>query len=308
MAWTRQYQLQELVEQTLQGQKAPPIYLHFGQRTLEVHARSIKTIDQIVAVALAIHDVTELQHLSRARRDFVTNISHELRNPIASLKLLTETLLNGGLDDKEFAADLVGKMTTQVETLSQLAQEVLDLSLIESGRMPLKMSTYSLRQIAQTQTDRLLPQIEHKNLSLTLDIPDDVRVLVDETMAGRVISNLVHNAIKFTTTGGITISAHKTNGDNGVKNKQSDGEWVTVQVADTGVGIAPDELPRIFERFYKVDQARNRQTSGTGLGLAIAKHIVEAHGGRIWATSTSRGSEFFFTLPSEEVEKVQSEA
>src|SRR5262245_32388841 len=149
MSWTRQYQLQELVEQTLQGQKVSPVYLHFNGRTLEVHARSIKTADQVVAVALAIHDVTELQHLSRARRDFVTNISHELRNPIASLKLLTETLLNGELDDKEFAVELISKMNTQVETLSQLAQEVLDLSLIESGRMPLKMSSHPLKEIAQ---------------------------------------------------------------------------------------------------------------------------------------------------------------
>jgi two-component system phosphate regulon sensor histidine kinase PhoR len=300
MAWTRQYQLQELVEQTLQGKKASPSYIHFNQRTLEVHARSIKTIDQIVAVALAIHDVTELQHLSRARRDFVINISHELRNPIASLKLLTETLLNGGLEEKELATDLVVKMTAQVETLSQLAQEVLDLSLIESGRMPLKMSSQPLRDIVKIQTDRLMPQIEYKNLSLTVDIPDDMTVLVDETMIGRVISNLVHNAIKFTSTGGITISACKSNGAAANETKQSEGEWITVQVADTGIGIPPDELSRIFERFYKVDQARNRQYSGTGLGLAIAKHIVEAHGGHIWVKSSGRGSQFYFNLPTEE--------
>jgi two-component system, OmpR family, phosphate regulon sensor histidine kinase PhoR len=300
MSWTRQYQLQELVEQTLQGQKVSPVYLHFHGRTLEVHARSIKAADQVVAVALAIHDVTELQHLSRARRDFVTNISHELRNPIASLKLLTETLLNGGLDDKEFALELISKMTTQVETLSQLAHEVLDLSLIESGRMPLKMSSHALKEIAQTQTERLLPQIEHKNLSLTLDISDDITVLADETMVGRVITNLVHNAIKFTSQGGITLSAYKTDGNTLAKDKQAEGEWITVQVSDTGLGIAPDELPRIFERFYKVDQARSRQSSGTGLGLAIAKHIVEAHGGHIWAKSNGRGSHFYFTLPTEE--------
>lgn len=298
MAWTRQYQLQNLVEQTLQGEKASPIYLQFNQRTLEVHARSIKTIEQIVAVALAIHDVTELQRLSRARRDFVTNISHELRNPIASLKLLTETLLNGGLEEKELAADLTHKMTTQVETLSELAQEVLDLSLIESGRMPLRMSSHVLRDIVQVQTDRLMPQIEYKNLSLAIDIPDDMTVLVDETTIGRVITNLVQNAIKFTTTGGITVSACKSNGAD--LDKRSEGEWITVQVADTGFGIPPDELPRIFERFYKVDQARNRQSSGAGLGLAIAKHIVEAHGGRIWARSGGRGSQFFFNLPTEE--------
>jgi len=195
---------------------------------------------------------------------------------------------------------LISKMMTQVYTLSQLAQEVLDLSLIESGRMPLKMSSHALKEIAQTQTERLLPQIEHKNLSLTLDIPDDITILADETMVGRVITNLVHNAIKFTSQGGITVSAYKTDSAILAKDQQAEGEWITVQVSDTGLGIAPDELLRIFERFYKVDQARSRQSSGTGLGLAIAKHIVEAHGGHIWAKSNGRGSHFYFTLPTEE--------
>jgi two-component system phosphate regulon sensor histidine kinase PhoR len=305
--WTRQHQLRELVDQTLQGEKMPPIYFSKNDRILEVHARSIKGRSiagkkEPVAVALAIHDVTELQRLSRARRDFVTNISHELRTPLASLRLLTETLLNGALDEPDMALNLVNKIVAQLDTLNQLAQELLDLSLIESGQVPLKLAAYPLRSIVQAQVDQLLPQAERKNLDLKVDIAEDLNVLADETMIGRVITNLIHNGIKFTETGAVTISAQRISGGNatGAETNTSD-DWVRVSVADTGLGIPPDEIGRIFERFYKIDRARDRKQSGTGLGLAIAKHIVEAHGGRIWAESNGRdGTTFYFTLPPEE--------
>jgi two-component system phosphate regulon sensor histidine kinase PhoR len=305
--WTRQHQLRELVDQTLQGEKMPPIYFTKNDRTLEAHARSIKgrSVEgkkEAVAVALAIHDVTELHRLSRARRDLVTNISHELRTPLASLRLLTETLLNGALDEPDVAADLVNKIAAQLDTLNQLAQELLDLSLIESGQAPLKLAAYPLCSIVQAQVDQLLPQAERKNLELRVDIANDLSVLADETMIGRVITNLVHNGIKFTETGAVTISAQKISGDDVAAAETNNTEdWVRVSVADTGLGIPPDELGRIFERFYKIDRARNRQQSGTGLGLAIAKHIVEAHGGRIWAESNGKtGTTFYFTLLPEE--------
>lgn len=304
--WTRQHQLRELVDQTLDGEKMPPVYFTKDDKTLEVHARSIKGRSkdgkkQLVAVALAIHDVTELQRLSRARRDFVANISHELRTPLASLRLLTDTLLNGALDDQNMAANLVNKMVDQLDTLNQLAQELLDLSLIESGQAPLKLAAYPLHTIVQTQIDQLLPQADRKGLSLTVNIDPDLNVLADETMIGRVITNLIHNAIKFTEKGGITISAEKTS-DLAIPGRAEPAEdWVLVSVADTGVGIPPDEISRIFERFYKIDRSRNRKQSGTGLGLAIAKHIVEAHGGRIWAESDGKsGTTFYLTLPPEE--------
>ncbi len=304
--WTRQHQLRELVDQTLQGEKMPPIYFSKDDKTLEVHARSIKGRSnegkkEPVAVALAIHDVTELQRLSRARRDFVTNISHELRTPLASLRLLTETLLKGALDDRNMSVNLVNKIAAQLDTLNQLAQELLDLNLIESGQTPLKLAAYPLCSIVQAQVDQLLPQAERKNLSLTVDIPEEINVLADETMIGRVITNLIHNGIKFTETGGVTISAQKVNGVASSASPKADEEWVMVSVADTGIGIPPDEIGRIFERFYKIDRARNRKQAGTGLGLAIARHIIEAHGGRIWAESNGKsGTTFYFTLLPEE--------
>jgi len=297
MAWTRQHQLQELVEQTFQGEKLPFIYFIWHDYHLEARARSIKEGTQVVAVALAVHDVTEIQHLSRVRRDFVTNISHELRTPLASLQLLTETLLNGAIDDREMALNLLHKIAHQTDTLAQIAGEVLDLSMLESGKVPLRLSSHSLHDITQRQIDALLPQAHRKNLSLVTNIKDEVTVLADDTMIGRVLTNLIHNAIKFTNTGEVTISAQKTNGD---APEDVEGEWITVSVSDTGKGIPPDELPRIFERFYKIDAARNRQDAGTGLGLAIAQHIIEAHGGQIWAESKyGHGATFYFTLPTE---------
>jgi two-component system phosphate regulon sensor histidine kinase PhoR len=301
MAWTRQHQFQELIAQALEGTKIPPIYFSWNDRNLEANARPIKHKKEVVAVALAIHDVTELQYLSRVRRDFVANISHELRTPLASTQLLLETLLNGALEDKKMALKLINKVATQVDTLSQLAQELLDLSLLESGQLPLKMASHSLLAIAKTQVESLSPQADRKNIALNMEVDGDIGVLVDETMIGRVITNLLHNAIKFTDTGSVTITAYLSNGTASTlpTEKESEEDWVTVSITDTGVGIAPDDLPRIFERFYKVDQARNAKKSGTGLGLAIAKHIVEAHGGRIWAESDIQGTTFHFTLLSD---------
>lgn len=307
MAWTRQYQLHELVEQTLAGQKMPPLHVTTSdERVLEAHARSIKEEGEIVAVALAINDITELQNLSRARRQFVTNISHELRTPLASLRLITETLLNGALNDKKMAPQLVEKIALQVDTLSQLAQEVLDLSLIESGRAPLQLASYPLQQVAKTQLERLLLQAERKSLALDINIDDDMSVLVDKQMIGRVITNLVHNAIKFTDKGGVTVSAITPNGQPNLADKHVEDGWVVVGVSDTGVGIPGEELPRIFERFYKVDRARSGSDSGTGLGLAIAKHIVEAHGGQIWAEANHNGgATFYFTVPTEAIAQLE---
>lgn len=305
MQWTRQHQLRELVDQTLHDEEMPPLVFSKDDKILEAHARAIKAgsgdgVKIPVAVALAINDVTELHRLSRARRDFVTNISHELRSPLASIQLLTETLQSRALGDRQLASELIDKIVAQIDTLNQLAQELLDLSLIESGQAPLRMAAYPLRQIVQAQVEHLRPQAERKGLNLVVDIEEEMKVLVDETMVGRVITNLIHNGLKFTENGGVTVSARRVSLTPSIKGGVAE-DWILVSVTDTGIGIPPDELSRIFERFYKVDRARNRKESGTGLGLAIAKHIVEGHGGRIWAESNGKtGSTFYFTLPPEE--------
>ena len=294
--WTRRHELQELVDSVLAGEKPPPLYFTLGHRYLEAHARSIKSHGDIIAVALAIQDVTELQRLSRARRDFVANISHELRTPLASTQLLLETLEKEHVfEDRGLQLEMIGKIKVQVEALQQMALELLDLSLLESGQMPLRLGTYCLAELADQQVRQLVPQAERKSIDLCVDIDDEIKVLADSKMVGRVILNLVHNAIKFTEKGNIRVTTYENGADG---SEYPEDEYVTVAVSDTGAGIPPDEINRIFERFYKIDRARNEQ--GTGLGLAIARHVVEAHGGRIWAENNqSAGVTFFFDLPLE---------
>ena len=236
--------------------------------------------------ALALQDVSELQRLGRARREFVANISHELRTPLASIRLLVDTLQAGALSNPAVAPDMLAKINAEVDVLSQLARELLDLALIESGQMPLKLAPTDLHDLAQVQVERFSPRAQQKGLTLVMDIAPGTLALADSEMMGRALSNLLHNAFKFTPSGGqVSLTARRED------------ENVIVSVADTGPGIPPNELNRVFERFYKVDRARGQ--SGTGLGLAIARHIVEGHGGRIWAESApGHGATFRFSLPT----------
>lgn len=235
---------------------------------------------------LVFHDVTRIRHLETVRRDFISNISHELRTPLASLKALTETLQNGALEDKSVANRFLNRMEIEVDSLSLIVQELLELSRIESGRFPLAIETINPAALINAGADRLRLQAERAGLVLEINcnetIPD---VRADFSRMEQVLVNLLHNSIKFTPSGGsITISCFQKE------------DQVVISVADTGEGISAEDFPRIFERFYKADQARSG--GGTGLGLAIAKHLVEAHKGKIWAESIEgRGSTFFFSLP-----------
>ncbi len=235
---------------------------------------------------LLFQDLSRQRQVESMRRDFISNVSHELRTPLAALKALTETLQAGALDDPPAARRFLEQIEVEVDSLSLMVTELLELSRIESGRVPLNLVPTHPIDIINPACDRLRLQAERAGLSLRVDCPDDIpRVLADGTRIQQVIVNLLHNAIKFTSPGGqVSIGAARE--DNAVR----------FTVMDTGIGIAEEDLPRIFERFYKVD--RSRATSGTGLGLAIARHLVEAHGGRIWVESApGRGSSFSFTIP-----------
>jgi two-component system phosphate regulon sensor histidine kinase PhoR len=235
---------------------------------------------------LLFQDLTRQRQIEAMRRDFISNVSHELRTPLAALKALTETLQAGALEDLPAARRFLDQMETEVDSLSLMVNELLELSRIESGRVPLNRIPTQPMDIINPAYERLRLQAERAGLTLTVECPDDLpAVLADAARLQQVVVNLLHNAIKFTPTGGqVTVSA-----------SQQDQE-ICITVADTGIGIAGDDLPRIFERFYKAD--RSRATSGTGLGLAIARHLVEAHGGRIWAESElGKGSAFHFTIP-----------
>jgi two-component system phosphate regulon sensor histidine kinase PhoR len=237
-------------------------------------------------VALQIRDVTQLNLLERARRDMVANVSHELRTPLASIKALVDTLRDGALDDPPAAQRFLNRMEVEVDEMTQMVAELLELSRIESGQSPLRLSTIGVQALIAPAAERLRPQAERANLDLIVAIPDDLpEITVDIDRLRAVVVNLVHNAVKFTPPGGqITVSAYRTAAE------------IVVSVADTGIGIPADDLHRIFERFYKADRARSG--GGTGLGLAIAKHTVLAHHGRVWVQSEERkGSTFYVSLP-----------
>jgi two-component system phosphate regulon sensor histidine kinase PhoR len=235
---------------------------------------------------LLFQDLTRQRQIEHMRRDFISNVSHELRTPLAALKALTETLLGGALADPPAARRFLEQIETEVDSLSLLVTELLELSRIESGRVPLNLVPTRPIDIVQPAVERLQLQVDRSGLNLHVDCREDLpAVMADASRVQQVLVNLLHNAIKFTTPEGeVNVSA--------IRQEQ----WVQFAVSDTGIGIAPEDLPRIFERFYKVD--RSRASSGTGLGLAIARHLVEAHGGRIWAESEpGKGSTFYFTIP-----------
>ena len=235
---------------------------------------------------MLFEDVSELRHLETVRRDFVSNVSHELRTPLTSLKTLAESLRAGALEEPETARRFLRHIETEVDALSELVSELLELARIESQRAPLTKEPTDPCRLLKSGAERLRLQAERAGLSLAVNCGEDLpSIEADRTRLEQVLVNLIHNAVKFTPSGGsIGVSARKKNSS------------VEFAVKDTGIGISKDDLPRIFERFYKTDPARNKR--GTGLGLAIAKHIVEAHGGHIGVESEEgKGSRFFFTVP-----------
>ncbi len=235
---------------------------------------------------LLFQDLTRQRQIESMRRDFISNVSHELRTPLAALKALTETLQAGALEDPPAARRFLEQMETEVDSLSLMVTELLELSRIESGRVPLNLVPTRPSDIIQPALERLRLQADRNGLTLSMDCSETLpAVMADGIRVQQVLVNLLHNAIKFTPKDGLVT----------VRAIQQD-QWVQFAVSDTGIGIADEDLPRIFERFYKVD--RSRATSGTGLGLAIARHLVEVHGGRIWAESElGKGSTFYFTIP-----------
>ncbi len=296
---TRSAELDAIATDVLRDEYEFTTEITLNGRLFRVHAAQVaypqKSGPAVPLYAmLMLRDVSELQRLGRARRDFVANISHELRTPLQAMRLL----LDGARARPEHLAEpadrvaWIERFDGQVASLTQLTQELYDLSQIESGQLPMMLRPEPLRDLAASVIETLAPQAERAGLRLENLIPDDTRALVDVAQLMRVLSNLIHNAIKFTERGGISVLVSDTRPPGAPR----EGEYITLGVRDTGAGISREEQPRIFERFYKADRARGK--SGTGLGLAIAKHIIERHGGQIWVESTlGRGSTFWMTVP-----------
>jgi two-component system phosphate regulon sensor histidine kinase PhoR len=254
-------------------------------RVLQVAASGLDAAGSRIGV-IVMHDITELRQLEGIRREFVANVSHELRTPLTSIRALVETLEAGAIDDPEVSSDFLARIISEVDRLASLVDELLDLARLESGRVRINPEPVAADVALHRAAERLGPQTERAGLRVDVTVaPDTPTVLADRARVDQVLLNLVHNAAKFTPSGGaISLSARLIDDD------------VEFRVADTGVGVGDDELPRLFERFYKTDRAR--RSEGTGLGLAIAKHIVQAHGGSIWAEPNApRGTVFVFTLP-----------
>ncbi len=271
-------------------------------RTLRLRCSVLAPGGEIAGALMLIRDITQLSMLERSRRDLVANVSHELRTPLASLKLLVETVQSE--PPPEVARRMLGQMAQEIDAVTQLVDELHELSQIESGRVTLQLAPLSLGPVVERSLERIKPQADRKQICIAAELADQATpALMDGDRIGQVLLNLLHNAVKFTSAGGTvevrTALIRSGDGRQAAGAGQPGGLWLQVSVSDTGIGIPAQDLPRIFERFYKVDRARTRNAGGTGLGLAIAKHLVEGHGGRLWVDSAEgRGSTFSFTLPA----------
>ena len=235
---------------------------------------------------LLIQDLTRIRRLETVRRDFISNLSHELRTPLASVRALAETLDDGALEDPPAARHFLELMLVEVDALSQMVAELLELSRIESGQVALDLQSVSAPDLLNSAAARMQVQAERAGVTLKVECREDLpRIRADAPRLEQVLVNLIHNGIKFTPPGGeVRLNAMPVEGA------------LQLEVSDTGAGIPPDDLPRIFERFYKTDPSRSG--GGTGLGLSIARHLIESHGGTIRAESgQGEGSRFLFTIP-----------
>jgi two-component system phosphate regulon sensor histidine kinase PhoR len=296
----RQPDILELVRRALAGEEGLRGEMEVGgvrRRVFEVTvspaspAAAEETAAQagrpIGAVAV-LHEITELRRLEQVRKDFVANVSHELKTPLTSIQGFAETLLGGALEDPQNSRRFVEIIRHHAVRLSRLTDDLLKLSRIEAGKLGLELQPVSLVDLIGGAVEAARQRAERGQLSLSFDCPPDLApVRGDANLLREVLQNLLDNAIQYTPAGGrIDVSASETDG------------FAIITVTDTGIGIPEAEQTRIFERFYRVDAAHSRELGSTGLGLSIVKHIVEAHGGRVGVESAvGRGSKFFFTIP-----------
>ena len=287
-------QLQSFITRTIfaRGPVEAEVVLHKGEQIIQAHGTFLKdTQGTDIGFLIVLHDVTHLRRLEMTRRDFVANVSHELKTPITSIKGFVETLLAGALQEPEHAENFLRIIARQTDRLNEIIDDLLSLSRIErdteQGRVFL--STGRLQGVMQSAIQVCEPKAAAKDIAVSLNCPEELRARINAPLLEQALVNLIDNAVKYSPTGSaVEVAA------------QRDGAEVVVQVRDQGVGIEKSQLSRIFERFYRVDAGRSRKVGGTGLGLAIVKHIAQAHGGRVTVESTpGQGSVFALHLPAD---------
>lgn len=256
---------------------------------------------------LAFHDLTRLKQLENARKEFVANVSHELRTPLSLIKGYSETLIDGAKDNPEVALRFLRTIERNADRLKLLIEDLLTISELESGRVTLNLQMIDLRLVVDRVLDDFKARASSKNVSLINETPA-LQISADGIRLEQVFGNLIDNAIKYgrpngTVKIGARLLPRNTAEVAEDEDTSSNGKaQIELSIQDDGPGIPADSLPRVFERFYRVDKARSREQGGTGLGLSIVKHVVQAHGGRVWATSElGHGTTFFFTLPAEHI-------
>jgi len=299
----RNHDLQSVVDAAIDS--APSLHedtvfdltLEWNQRIFQVHLTPVRIGEQLHGVVAVFHDMTELRRLEQVRKDFVANVSHELRTPLTSIKGFVETLLDGAMEDTAALRRFMTSIQHHADRLQALVEDLLQLSSIESGRYEVEFTSCRLDRITERVAEIFAKQIDGKQLALSLRFETDRPARGDPELMERALSNLVDNAVKYTEHGGsITIGTEER------------GDEIVLAVADTGPGIPSEALPRIFERFFRVDWARSRALGGTGLGLAIVRHTMELLNGRTWVESRlGEGATFYLSLPSW-IEDAPSEA
>jgi two-component system phosphate regulon sensor histidine kinase PhoR len=287
----RQADLLESIRLALEGRESVRSELVVGllrTQTFSVTAAPVRSDGEVGGAVMVLHDITDLRRLERARRDFIANVSHEFKTPLTAIQGFAETLLHGALDDEQNRVRFLEIIRTHAARLGTLTDELLKLARIEAGKMSMEMRPVEAAEFLPACVETARIHAAPRNISLECDCPLDLpRVKGDPGALQEIFQNLLDNAVRYTPAGGrIKVQA---------LHRKSE---LVFSVADSGIGIPKAEQERIFERFYRVDAARSRESGGTGLGLAIAKHLVEAHGGHIEVESeVGRGSTFSVTLP-----------
>jgi two-component system phosphate regulon sensor histidine kinase PhoR len=285
----------ELARGNFRARLDPTGNSEFGHlaRTLNETANNLeKIVEQLQ------RDHAELERVERIRKDFVINVSHELRTPLASIQGYTETLIDGALNDPQHNQRFLGIIRHNAERLARITEDLLTLSRIEHKQRKFEFEPHSVNRLLQESLDLVRPIAERNAIEVELDrAPVDAEAWCDSEAVSQILGNLLDNAIKYTPAGGrITVGARLQD------------RFVEVFVRDTGIGIPHEDLPRLFERFYRVDKARSRELGGTGLGLSIVKHLVAAHAGSTRVESqVNHGSAFYFTLPVDEPDVVSEQ-